>query len=161
MTAVTLCQRSAAYALDALGRVTDADLDRPTPCPGWDVRQLIVHVTQSADQLSGHTGSAAGDPVSAARAAIDRLVATATDDAAYGGAIELVAHGWDLHVALGSGIPVPDEHAAAVLDLATRLVSDEARAAFFAPVVDPGADATASDRLVAFLGRDPSLPAIR
>ena len=44
MNAVTLCQRSAAYALDALGRVTDADLDRPTRCPGWDVRQLIVHV---------------------------------------------------------------------------------------------------------------------
>ncbi len=27
-----------------LAGVTDADLDRPTPCAGWDVRQLLEHV---------------------------------------------------------------------------------------------------------------------
>lgn len=161
MNAAALCQASARYALDALARVSEPDLGRPTPCPGWDLRTLLVHLTDSMNGLSGAPGATASDPVSSARDGIEQLleaVGNATSDGtAYDGAIELAAHGWDINAALGTGLAVPEDHAAAVLDLVTDLVNDEIRARFFGPAVpvDPGASAV--DRLVAFLGRDPGL----
>lgn len=159
MTPAGLCERSAAYALDALTHVTETDLDRPTPCPGWDLRTVLLHIGESADLLSGSTGTQAPAPVTAAREGIGRLLdairGAATDDAAYGGAIELIAHGWDVHAALGTGVPIPEDHAATVLGLATTLIGDEARSQFFGPAVEPAVGASSSERLVAFLGRRP------
>ncbi len=159
MTPAELCEGSAAYVRDALAQVSEADLGLPTPCPGWNLRTLLLHLGESADLLSGSTEPRDPEPVEAAREGMERLLDTvrgaATDDAAYGGAIELVAHGWDVHAALGTGVPIPEDHAAAVLDLATTLIGDEARSQFFGPAVDPAVGASSSERLVAFLGRHP------
>ncbi|GAA2193472.1 maleylpyruvate isomerase N-terminal domain-containing protein [Micromonospora lupini] len=37
---------------DILSEVDDADLDRPTPCPPWTVRELIAHVRTGAGRLT-------------------------------------------------------------------------------------------------------------
>ncbi|MEU4338663.1 maleylpyruvate isomerase N-terminal domain-containing protein [Micromonospora lupini] len=37
---------------DILSEVDDADLDRPTPCPPWTVRELIAHVRTGAGRLA-------------------------------------------------------------------------------------------------------------
>jgi uncharacterized protein (TIGR03086 family) len=40
-----LHQRSVAGLRPVLDRITPADLDRPTPCAGWDLRALLEHMT--------------------------------------------------------------------------------------------------------------------
>ncbi|MGA8850115.1 MAG: maleylpyruvate isomerase family mycothiol-dependent enzyme [Aeromicrobium sp.] len=167
-----LLERSASCLLDSLSAVEESVLESPTPCPKWSVRDLVLHVAEAADELvsrgngsPAQPGSATG-PVAVARAHVVHLVAVvaqspaddaearSTTEVALGGSIELSAHAWDLDTATGRpGLPL--DHAADVLGLAQRLVDDEARAAFFGPIVQVGADASASDRLAAFLGRDP------
>ena len=181
---VALFARAAGYALEGLAEVTDADLDRPTPCAGWPLRTLLLHLADAADGLSGlactgelalpsppRTGHA--DPAAVARdrllRLLDVLTSAAADDgqdstesaaraqaAASGGAIELAVHGWDVATACGSGRVVPPELAAALLRMATSLVDDGARPGLFAAPVPLPPDADPGDRLVAFLGRRPT-----
>ncbi len=162
-----LLEESAASLLALLDALPESALDRPTPCSEWDVRDLVLHVADAADELTTRaTGSPgrerlATSPSALARERILQLLAVAAEDpdaaheAVLGGAIELSAHAWDLDVALG-GAGLRSEHAEAVLALARQLVDGAARAAFFGPVVEVGADRPASDRLAGFLGRDPS-----
>ncbi|MEU7399585.1 maleylpyruvate isomerase N-terminal domain-containing protein, partial [Streptomyces albogriseolus] len=37
---------------EVLSELDDADLDRPTPCPPWTVRELIAHVRTGAGRLA-------------------------------------------------------------------------------------------------------------
>jgi uncharacterized protein (TIGR03086 family) len=180
---VTLFARAAGYLLESLSEVTDADLERPTPCGDWDLRTLLLHLADSADALSGlvATGelvlpaprsdrpdAAALDPVAVAQDRTHRLLAVLTsatqDDAtrtaaaARGGAIELAVHGWDVASACGSGCRMPPGLATALLEGATSLVGDETRQPAFGPPVPVPAAADPEDRLVAILGRRPLAP---
>ena len=75
------------------------------------------------------------------------------------GAIEIAVHGWDISAACGVRRPVPPGLAAALLPIAPLLIPRATRAGLFAdPVPVPG-PACPGDRLVAFLGRQPRLPA--
>ena len=177
---VTLFARAAGYLLEGLSEVTDADLVRPTPCPGWDLRTLVLHVADAADAVSGlvATGelvlpapprSQDPDPtVDAVAVAQHRthlllaaLTSAAQRDAAWtaaaarGGAVELAVHGWDVATACGSGRRMPDGLTTELLRTATSLVDDATRQAVFGPPVPVPATAPAQDRLVAFLGRTP------
>ena len=182
--AVALFTRSAGYALEGLSEVTAADLERPTPCPGWDVRALLLHLADSADGLAGLavTGelrtprTPRPDGASPVAVAEDRLLAMlgvltsavrgegpAGGDgaghalaAARGAAIEVAVHGWDLATAGGSGRPMPPGLASALLASASSLVDEGARPHVFAAAVDVSTGARAEDRLVAFLGRRPT-----
>lgn len=117
------------------------------------------------------------DPVSGFRRQAVRLLATcaaagpgertvAIDDreltasmTAVAGAIEITVHGWDISVACGVRQPIPDGLAAILLPVAPLLITPGTRAGLFAdPVCVPGR-ACPGDQLVAFLGRQPSLPA--
>jgi uncharacterized protein (TIGR03086 family) len=178
MAEVALSVRAAGYALEGLAEVTDADLDRPTPCGDWDLRTLLLHLADSADGL---TGLAVGgelvpspprtddaDPAAAARDRVLRLLDVLTsaagadrpDDgavaAARGGAIELAVHGWDVATACGSDRTMPPGLAAALLRAATSMVADAARPGLFATPVPVPADVGPEDHLVAFLGRRPA-----
>jgi hypothetical protein len=74
-------------------------------------------------------------------------------------AIEISAHGWDIWVACGAGRPVPPGLAAVLLPVAPLLITPGVRPGLFAaPVRLPG-PACPGDQLVAFLGRQPGLPA--
>ena len=127
---VGLLERSAAYALEELDGLTDADLDRPTPCTGWDLRKLALHLAASADgltdlattgKLSLSTPPEDPDPVGVARDRMHHLLDTLksvmhgeaaphvgeqarwASSAAQAGAIEFAAHGWDIATARGRG----------------------------------------------------------
>lgn len=59
ITAPTTLHRRALDAVTALlADLTPADLDRPTPCAGWDLRQLLAHMI---GQNLGFAAAAGGD----------------------------------------------------------------------------------------------------
>ncbi|MFF3310254.1 TIGR03086 family metal-binding protein [Streptomyces sp. NPDC002952] len=71
-----LLERSLAYALGSVALVAPGTLDRPTPCAGWDLGELLRHLDDSVDALheavtGGRVGlcpaPAAADPVCAFR----------------------------------------------------------------------------------------------
>lgn len=49
--AVALLERSISYTLGSLALVTDDAMSHPTPCRGWDLRALLVHVLDSVMAL--------------------------------------------------------------------------------------------------------------
>jgi uncharacterized protein (TIGR03086 family) len=51
-------QRAVLISVDLIARLTDRDLDRPTPCAGWTLRVLLEHMTT---QHHGFAAAAAGD----------------------------------------------------------------------------------------------------
>jgi uncharacterized protein (TIGR03086 family) len=71
------------------------------------------------------------------------------------GAIEVAVHGWDISRACGPGRPIPAPLAERLLTIAPALVDGPGRDPLFAPPVTPAPDTGPSDRLAAFLGRDP------
>ncbi|HKA68569.1 MAG TPA: TIGR03086 family metal-binding protein [Actinomycetes bacterium] len=75
------------------------------------------------------------------------LVATA--------AIEIAVHGWDVARACGQDRPIPPALAGELLELCPLFVSDADRRSRFGASVPVSPDAPASDRLAAYLGRDP------
>jgi uncharacterized protein (TIGR03086 family) len=71
------------------------------------------------------------------------------------GAIEVAVHGWDLARACGQRRDIPAELAGALLAVTPLVVRPAERHGLFGPPVPPPPRASHSDRLVAFLGRDP------
>jgi len=180
-----LLERALGYALCAVRPVTPESLHRPTPCRGWDLRALLLHTGDSLAALhegieEGRIGllpaqDAAADPAEAFRSGAarllgawaaadspaDRLVAIAglpltAAAIARTGALEIAVHGWDIARATGLPRPVPAGLATVLLRTARQLLpGPEARHPLFGPPVTVSAEADPSDRLVAFLGRDP------
>jgi uncharacterized protein (TIGR03086 family) len=171
---VAVLERAIAYLLGSLSAVTPVLLDRPTPCPCWDLHDLLDHVHDSMCALreAAETGQVSGVPASSAGSSI---VVEVRDQAANllgawanaggaqpaapliagAGAIEVTVHGWDVAVASGRPRPIPDELADELLDLSALLVRGPDRPGRFGrPVVVP-ADASPGDRLLAYLGRQP------
>lgn len=69
---------------------------------------------------------------------------------------DLAVHCWDLRVALGQKAPIDTEVATAALAFVTAMVDDDVRAAVgYDPSIEIDSGASASDRLLAFLGRQP------
>lgn len=91
----------------------------------------------------------------------DRLVAIAdlpitAAAIARTGALEIAVHGWDIAQATGLPRPVPAGLATVLMRTARQLVpGPAARHPLFGPPLTVPAEADPSDRLVAFLGRDP------
>lgn len=167
---VVLADRAMRHLGEVIGRLTPADLDRRTPCPDWRVRDLLAHLTGTAAALAGlaRTGRRElpeelvhlADPIAETARSVAVTRAALADDsadpahvrrAAGDVAVEFTTHAWDLDPRRD----LPEHLAADVLALVRPLVSDDVRRQFFAPEAVVASDATAGDRLVAFLGRDP------
>jgi uncharacterized protein (TIGR03086 family) len=70
--------------------------------------------------------------------------------------LDILVHGWDLARATGQPADLDGRLAAHVLGFAEQaLATPESRAARIGPSVPVAADASVTDRLVAFLGRQP------
>ena len=184
--AVALLERAISYTLGSLQVLTQRSLARPTPCPDWDVRALLCHLTDALDALhwAGTDGTLdlasippVADPIvgvrDRARDVLEAWAGGGTDTVLVGenplsavivvaaGAIEVAVHGWDVARAGGLHRPIPEPLADEMLDLVPLVVMiAERRGRFAAPIAVPP-DATASDRLIAFLGRRPLDPAER
>jgi uncharacterized protein (TIGR03086 family) len=150
----------------------------PTPCPDWNVRQLVNHIVAGnlrfAALVSGRpvAPDASDDPAKAFHLAAIAL----RDGFAQPGALELsyqspfgelpgpalihlrigemLTHGWDLARATGQRAELPDDLAEQELALFRAQLGEGPRDG--SPVGQPQAvaeDAAAMDRLAAFLGR--------
>ena len=70
--------------------------------------------------------------------------------------LDIAVHGWDLAKATGPATPTLDDALAEdVLGFARQTITDDTRAPRIGPEIAVGAGASATDRLVAFLGRRP------
>jgi uncharacterized protein (TIGR03086 family) len=126
----------------------------------------------------GHAGDESlADPVSAFRVRAVRLLRScealrertrqvaigaadfSSDMVAGVGAIEVAVHAWDIAQASGAPRPIPASLAAELLQISPMAVPESDRHPLFAEAVEPPPFAHSSDRLVAFLGRRPLLPA--
>lgn len=162
------------YVHRVLGALTPDDLVRPTPCEDWDAGRVVLHIADAADGLVTllEAGTLAlpqpprtddADPVTLALDQLAHLTrtfavtadASRVDQAALAGTIELTTHGWDIAVAIDPTHQIPDALARDVLTLVAPILDIDARGDNFSSPVAPPSDATATDRLVAFLGRVP------
>lgn len=178
---VELLDRALAYTCAQLSSV-DADmLERPTPCAGWSLADLLAHMEDALDAFTEAAGGAVavgwstGDagPVPAiqvkAGALRDAWSRPAPGDVVLEAnlgrldlhtpllvttaALEVAVHGWDVGRATGRDAPVPEALAEELLGAATWLVGPGDRGVRFAAARPVPADAPYDRRLLAFLGR--------
>jgi uncharacterized protein (TIGR03086 family) len=186
-----LLESAVSYTLAGALPGTPQLLQRPTPCPGWDLETLLDHVSDSIGVL--HEAITAGgvwaappgypgpgpDPVARLRGQAARLLGACAAAGpaerrvaiwdreltagmvAVTGALEITVHGWDISVACGACRPVPPGLAAVLLPIAPLLITPGIRPGLFADPVRLPGPASPGDQLVAFLGRQPRPPAAR
>ena len=180
-----LLRRAADYALDAVDTTTPDLWSRATPCTGWNLRMLLRHSYESVTALheglaTGRIvlcpGGGAVEPGADVANDLRACVAMLLDDWCRAGdhetvaiadrdltvsvlagaaAIEIAVHGWDIAQASGYPHPIPLDLGADLLAIATRLLSDGNRHPLFAPPVPLDDPADPSEKLLAFLGRQP------
>lgn len=179
--ALYVYERVAAHVTALVDAVPGEALERPTPCDGWTVRQLIDHMTWEnlmitaiardtprTDQDADHLGA---DHAAAFRDSVAGLLAVFTGsgmlERTYGpyeapgalfaqqAAVELLAHGWDLARALGAPTGLAPEVADEVLAAARGIYGAAPRTegGSFAPERSAADGASGADRLAAYLGR--------
>ncbi|MGM7667436.1 TIGR03086 family metal-binding protein [Microbacterium sp. A93] len=158
-----------------------------TPCTNWTVRALVDHmigmnrvfiallVGQALPQRPA-ADHVEHDPVGAYRdtaaALLSAFTAPGVLDREYQGPLgsatgaerlqirlyDLLAHGWDLARATGQRAELPDDVAERSLAFARIHVSEQTRPGRFGPAQDIDDQASAIERLVAFLGRPVETP---
>ena len=181
--------RAVQASVDVVNRATPADLDRPTPCAGWNLADLLAHMTV---QHHGFARAARGEltavddwapqPVGAdfaavhAAAAAQTIAAFADPDALsrevylpefsqprQPGRFAIAAHLID-YVVHGWDVARTIDVVLPVDDdvaaEALRIASGlTTKAPAFQPAVAPGDNPTDLDRTLALLGRRPTWPA--
>lgn len=140
-------------SLHEAGSVRRVRVDVPPAAPDDLVESLRTRACQllaewTADWATGAVGGESRDVLVDGRPVTSPVLTSA-------GALEVVVHGWDVAVSCGVPRPIPDDLAAALLRLATVLVTDADRPARFGPELTAPPGASSGQRLLAFLGRDP------
>lgn len=171
--AVVVLARALDQAGDVLAAVHADDLDKPTPCADWTVRDLAGHLAAApARFLAMARGQevdwaapprvAEGTWATTFRVAADDLIhhwhGQPDDQVAQADwqSAELAAHTWDLVRATGHPDSLDDEVAERGLAFMQQGLTQDNRGAAFGPPVTVADDAPAYDRLAAFAGRDPA-----
>lgn len=177
MDVVVMFERAAASAASMAERVGPEQVTLPTPCAEWDVAALLDHMAGGPAYLMGalqaDASAVAGRPsLDAVAACVAELsVPGALDrrclspagfewsiaEAAAGTAMDQLVHTWDLAVAIGEDRTVDETVAAELLAMFVPAMPDLGRqAGFVGPAVAVPASASASDRLLGAMGRDPA-----
>lgn len=168
-----------------LANVKPDQLDSPTPCASWTVRDLVNHIVGGASWFGasteagesadpGSTDWTEGDMVAAFDQGVARAVAAFDAPGAQEKVINLpfgefpgaafmglattdtFTHGWDLAKATGQPTDLDPELAEQLLEGARATVGEGFRGDEpmpFGPEAQPAPDASAADKLAAFLGR--------
>lgn len=179
---VGLLERAIGYTMGCVHAARQTSLSAPTPCEDWDLRALVAHMNDSLLALReaidvGSVGIEPGvaddrDPLRTLRDRACQLVGAwtngdrrrpisiagcpiTTNMVTSTGALEVVVHGWDVARGCGADRPVPPALAMELLRYAPILVTDDDRPGRFGPPIPISPSASPSDRLVAFLGRQP------
>ena len=169
------------HTTSVIGRVRADQMSEATPCSEWDVRALLTHTVGVVTNIgNGVRGNEMSDPNAIALdsdvAAQFRTAAASTlaawrsagiDGEANIGAgpmpasmalginlVDTTTHAWDSARATGQPEEVPAELATTVLAVAHSFLNDDIRNfAGIGPAIEPAANATPTEKLVAFLGR--------
>jgi uncharacterized protein (TIGR03086 family) len=182
---LALLERALDQTAAIIAAIPAAQAGLPTPCPDWDVRALVRHLTGQdlrnflvaargetadwqapADDL-GEDWAAdfrgrAGQLLAVWRAAdLDRPVAMPGGGQAPLGSradqqiTELAVHGWDLVKATGQHADLDPALAEHGLSWSRPMLKPEYRGQAFRPEVPVSPDAPAYQRLAGWFGRDP------
>jgi len=169
--AVVVLSRALDQAGDVLAAVHPDQLPHPTPCPDWDVAQLIGHLVDApvnflemargrAPDRSAAPRRATGDWAAAFRSNADDLIHSwhQVGEAATGQVdwqtAEIAVHTWDLARATGQSPRLLPEVAERGLAFMSAMLTPENRGLAFASAVPAPDDAQVYDRLAAFAGRN-------
>lgn len=152
------------------------DLDAPTPCDEWSVRDLLNHMLDTQQYF---LGAARGEDASPPgpnppdvlgadpSADFERMRCDVIEAFGRDGVIEKTGpalgiafadqllHGWDLSRATHQDPTMPDGLAEAAYQMIHGAFTDEQREGVFKPEIPIGGDASAQQRLLAYTGRDP------
>lgn len=169
--------RAAQAVDDLLAQLAEEDWMAPTPCTGWSVADVAQHLVEVnldfADRLhpagsqtpAGTTTS--GDFLSGYRRSVEVLneaLATHIGDSAVGfppqlssrlalRVADLLTHGWDIAVATGAPLRLPQDLCDEALTFALSRSAALQRSGQFAPPQPIHEHAPAIDRLAALSGR--------
>lgn len=176
--ALSLFERATAHTRDVLAAVSPGQLALPTPCSEWDVQALVDHVAGGPAYLLAALGEpTAPGPHDAAgyAAARDRCLAAlarpgagevrcvsplgfewSVAEATAGTFMDQLVHTWDLAVATGQDAGLDPELAEACVAMFLPEMPERGRAAgLVGPAVAVPAGASAQDRLLGAMGRQP------
>ncbi|MFD9077995.1 TIGR03086 family metal-binding protein [Streptomyces erythrochromogenes] len=174
------------YLLTAVRGVPAEAWGDPTPCTGWTVRQVLNHarldqqalvmqitgVAPASDPFEPEDATA-GDPVGELAAVLEATAAAwesrrgdesvptpmgpmPADVGTAAAALDAGIHAWDIARATGQDLPLAEELAEGLEDIAARIV-DFVRDSFgkYAPPLVVPEGASRAEKLLAFTGRDP------
>jgi uncharacterized protein (TIGR03086 family) len=165
-----------------LADVRPDNLDRPTPCVGWTLGQLLAHME---DALDAFTEAAAGrvevEPVPETSTRVEALqekacallgawlAARPSPDVVEVGdhgldspllvaaaALEITVHGWDVGQATGRRTRIPDALAQGLLAVAQHVIDPVDRGPRFAGPRPTRPEAPSDVRLLSWTGRVPA-----
>lgn len=119
-----------------------------TDCVGTDPSAAYAAAVERASAAFHTPGVLDGTCVLALGEVSVRMAATLS-------LTDVVVHGWDVARALGKPVDIPPTLAESILELASPFADSVRGRAFGPEITDLPPDASASDRLVAFLGRKP------
>lgn len=163
----------------ALCNLTPKDMERPTPCSEYNLKELLDHLAGNLTGIGAALGAQlADDPALAPETRIANLAQPTLEAFAARGLdgeidlgfavlpastvagilnLELLVHGWDITQTTGQDYAVDPGLADFVLGLAQQTIGEAQReSGSFAPQTMVDESASSLDRLVAFTGRVPT-----
>ena len=182
MDVVDALEQTFQHTQGVIGNVRADQYDDPTPCTDWAVRDVLEHMIAVVAGMGAAAAGAArlpfelgsdpagqfGDASTATIAAfrspgvLDKIV-----DAGPGpmpgrvlagiNLLDTATHTWDLAKATGQPTELPTGVAEAAFEASRSIISPEIRPGRFGPEVSAPGDAGPTERLVAYLGRNPSV----
>jgi uncharacterized protein (TIGR03086 family) len=181
-----LVERALGYARSVLVAVPGHLATEPTPCPGWDLGELLAHVEDGFGAFVDGSGGQVlppreddgpRDPAAVARRLLDLgcsvlggWLPAQHPDCRVGpawvssatvlevAALEIALHGWDVAQVVAPRRALPPALASALLPLAYRHIRPGVRPGRFGPVLESAGRDPASV-LLAYVGRAPARPA--
>lgn len=161
--------RRACDGFTAMLRRIDGRWATPTPCTEWDARGVLEHVIGFHDvlllrPLGAKPTRPRDDPLSRWAVTVDALfgalarpgVLDEKGDLVGVLTTDVLVHTWDLSMAIGEPLVLEPDLCQIGLDRAMSHRDQFATSGMFDPPVPVAAGASVQDRLLGFLGRDPS-----
>jgi uncharacterized protein (TIGR03086 family) len=184
---VAVLDSAVAWTHASLQLARTSPLGLATPCEGWDLGRLLVHmddslvaIAEAAElgyikldpqpltndpgqlvdlivQRACRTRAAWQERLTSAPMGVGGL-ALGRDTVALVGALEIAVHGWDVAQATGQDHALPEDLAVRLYDVALAVVTPTERGRGFGPALRAPRSAPMSTRLLAHLGRSESWP---
>lgn len=172
MDVIAYYRRAAASTAAVLERVPEDQLDAPTPCDRWTIREIVQHMKDNSDGMLDRIGkkstvdelAASHDEVLAAwddPEVLDRKFELAGFDIDGRSVVainfaDVLVHGWDIARAAGFDVTFDEDLISAAVKVTSRfpenLRGPDGPFDHPHPVAE---DASSRDRMLAYLGRDP------